>query len=128
MTGRGENLNNSNREGNEDRENRKRHEQSADKTSGSRENDRIDDQVDGDEHDQIDTYRLMEAVDAALHASEEIAQYTGKPRPYPADLMGSALQPDMLAPFTYHEIEEASKFLLRMGEVSPSVRERKSTI
>lgn len=122
MTGRGEDLNNSNREGNEDRDTRKRHEQSADQASDSRENDQVD------EHDQMDTYRLMEAVDAALHASEEVAQYTGKPRPYPADLMGSALQPDMLAPFTFHEIEEASKFLLRMGEVSPSKRERKSTI
>ena len=81
-----------------------------------------DEQVD---HDQIEITRFMEAVDAAFHAAEEIAQYTGQPRPYPADLMGTALQPPCLAPFTLHEIEEASRFLLRMDEVSPSVRARK---
>lgn len=77
------------------------------------------------ESEEIDSHRLMEAVDAALNASEEIAQYTGQPRPYPADLMGSALQPPCLAPFTFHEIEEASRFLLRMDEVSPSIRAKK---
>lgn len=127
MTGRGENLNNDR----EDRDPRKRHEKPRDRANdpveGHAKND-FNDGHDQDDHDQIDSYRLMEAVDAALRASEEIAQYTGNPRPYPADLMGTALQPDMLAPFTLHEIEEASKFLLRMGEVSPSGRGRKSAI
>ncbi len=74
---------------------------------------------------EIDSGRLMDAVDAALHASQEIADYTGQPRPYPADLMGTALQPPCLAPFTLYEIEQASQFLRRMDEVSASVRERK---
>lgn len=74
---------------------------------------------------EIDSGRLMDAVDAALHAAQEIADYTGQPRPYPADLMGTAPQPPCLAPFTLYEIEQASQFLRRMDEVSASVRERK---
>ena len=42
---------------------------------------------------------------------------THGPRPYPADLMGSAIQPDCLADFTRSEIDEASEFLARMGYV-----------
>ncbi|MBL8963669.1 MAG: hypothetical protein KF787_05675 [Phycisphaeraceae bacterium] len=74
---------------------------------------------------QIDALRLMEAVDAAYAAAEEIAQYTGQPRPYPADLMGGPMQPACLAPFTLFEIEEASRFLRRMDQVCPSVREQR---
>ncbi|GMV27650.1 MAG: hypothetical protein AMXMBFR58_36810 [Phycisphaerae bacterium] len=81
----------------------------------------------GDDHEgegseTLDSLRLMEAVDAALAASEEIAQYTGQARPYPADLMGSALQPQCLTPFTLFEIEQASQFLRRLDMVGPSVR------
>ncbi len=72
--------------------------------------------------DQIDGLRLIEAVEAALSAAQEIAEYTGQARPYPADLMGTALQPPCLAPFTLYEIEQASQFLRRMDEVGPSCR------
>ncbi|MCC6428809.1 MAG: hypothetical protein IT435_18550 [Phycisphaerales bacterium] len=76
--------------------------------------------------DQVDSLRLMEAVDAALTASIEIAEYTGQDtRPYPADLMGTSLQPACLAPFTLYEIEQASQFLRRMDEVGPSCRAKR---
>jgi hypothetical protein len=65
--------------------------------------------------DQVSPERLLEAAEAALAAARDVAQYTGGPIPYPADLMGSELQPDSLAQFTRYEIEQASLFLLRMG-------------
>lgn len=63
--------------------------------------------------------RLCEAAEAALRAAADVAEYTGGPWPYPADLMGSPLQPDCLAPFTKYEIEAASEFLVRMGAIEP---------
>jgi predicted Zn-dependent protease len=68
---------------------------------------------------QLDPQRLMQAVEAALHAAKDVQEHTGGPLPYPADLMGSPLQPDMLAEFTKFEIEEASEFLVRLGEIAP---------
>jgi len=67
--------------------------------------------------EEIDPTRLCEAAEAALAAANEVAEYTGGPRPYPADLMGSELQPPCLEPFTRWEIEQASEFLLRLGEI-----------
>lgn len=66
---------------------------------------------------QLDPQRLMQAAEAALHAARDVQEHTGGPLPYPADLMGSPLQPDMLAEFTKFEIEQASEFLVRMGEI-----------
>ena len=63
--------------------------------------------------------RLCEAAEAALRAAADVAEYTGGPWPYPADLMGSPLQPDFLAPFTKWEMEQASEFLVRMGAIEP---------
>ncbi len=37
----------------------------------------------------------------------------------PADLMGSELQPDFLAPYTKWEMEQACEFLVRMGAIEP---------
>jgi hypothetical protein len=65
--------------------------------------------------DQLSPERLLEAAEAALAAARDVAEYTGGPLPYPADLMGSELQPDILSGFTHYEIEQASAFLLRMG-------------
>jgi len=71
--------------------------------------------------DEIDPQRLCDAAKAALEAAADVAEYTGKPAPYPADLMGSALQPDCLAEYTKWEIEQACDFLVRMGMLeSPS--------
>jgi hypothetical protein len=65
--------------------------------------------------DQLSPERLLEAAEVALEAARDVAEYTGGPMPYPADLMGSELQPDCLARFTKYEIEQASLFLVRMG-------------
>lgn len=67
---------------------------------------------------KLDPERLMQATEAAMQAAEDVAEYTQGPLPYPADLMGSPLQPDVLASFTKYEIEVASEFLARMGYIS----------
>ena len=70
-------------------------------------------------NEQLDPTRLCEIADIALRASIEVAEYTETAvRPYPADLLGGPLQPDALAPFTRFEIESASAFLWRLGEVA----------
>jgi hypothetical protein len=65
--------------------------------------------------DRLDPERLHFAAQEALRAAEEVAGYTGGPRPYPLDLMGSELQPEYLAEFTRWEIEQACDYLVRMG-------------
>lgn len=71
--------------------------------------------------DEMDPQRLCDAAKAAMEAAADVAEYTGKPAPYPADLMGSELQPDCLSEFTKWEIEQACGFLVRMGFLeSPS--------
>jgi hypothetical protein len=67
--------------------------------------------------EQISPERLCEAAEAALRAAVEVAEYTGGPWPYPADLMGGPLQPDYLAGFTRWEMEQASEFLVRLGMI-----------
>ena len=67
--------------------------------------------------DHLSPERLFEAVEAALHAAEENAEFTGGPAPYPLDLMGSPVQPECLSPFTRFEIEQACEFLVRMGTI-----------
>lgn len=78
------------------------------------------------EHDQMDSERLLQAAEAAMRAADEIAEYTGGPRPYPADLMGSELQPDYLAEFTKWEIEQACEFLVRMGMLDAPPQEHRA--
>jgi hypothetical protein len=63
----------------------------------------------------IDPDRLMNAVDATLAAAADVAAYTGGPIIYPADLMGTPMQPECLADFTKWEIEQACEFLTRCG-------------
>lgn len=63
----------------------------------------------------IDADRLVAAAEAALRAAVDVSEYTGGPWPYPADLMGTALQPDFLSEFTKWEIEQACDFLVRLG-------------
>jgi hypothetical protein len=76
------------------------------------------------DENRLSADRLIEVAEAALDASKEIAEYTGQGMPYPADLMGTALQPASLAPFTLFEVEQASEFLFRLGEVMPTMRKR----
>jgi hypothetical protein len=65
----------------------------------------------------IEPDRLLQAAEAAIMAAEDVAEYTGGPRPYPLDLMGAPLQPDCLSEFTRDEIKEACEFLVRLGEL-----------
>jgi hypothetical protein len=69
------------------------------------------------EHDRISYSRLMDAAEAALHASLQAADDRGGESVYPADLMGHPDQPDVLADYTRFEIEEASAFLARLGVI-----------
>jgi hypothetical protein len=69
--------------------------------------------------DQLTPERLLEVAEVALAAARDVAEYTGGPLPYPADLMGTSLQPDVLAQFTRYEVEQASLFLSRMGLLEP---------
>ena len=76
--------------------------------------------------EQLSPERLCEAAEAALRAAVEVAEYTGGPWPYPADLMGSPLQPEFLSPFTRWEMEQASEFLVRLGMIEAPKRKAKS--
>ena len=46
--------------------------------------------------EHLDPDRLVAAAEAALRAAVDVADYTGGPWPYPADLMGTPLQPEFL--------------------------------
>lgn len=67
--------------------------------------------------EEMSPERLCEAAEAALHAAVEVAQHTGGRWPYPADLMGGPMQPSCLAEFTRFEIDEACRFLVRLGMI-----------
>jgi hypothetical protein len=73
----------------------------------------------------IEPDRLLQAAEASLMAAEDVAEYTGGPRPYPLDLMGAPLQPDCLSEFTREEIKQACEFLVRLGELEPPLAKRK---
>ena len=68
---------------------------------------------------QMSPGRLCEAAEAALEAALEFAAHTRGPVPYPADIMGHEKQPAILSNFTMWEIEQASEFLVRLGEIAP---------
>lgn len=76
---------------------------------------------------QLDPDRLLRAAEAALLAAEDVVEYTGGPRPYPLDLLGSPLQPDYLAEFTREEIRQACEFLIRLGELEPPESRKPTT-
>lgn len=79
------------------------------------------------QREQIEPDRLLQAAEAALMAADDVAEYTGGPRPYPLDLMGAPLQPDCLTEFTREEIKQACEFLVRLGELEPRrARRRKA--
>ncbi len=74
------------------------------------------------QHEQLSPERLCDAAEAAMKAVVEAA--AGGAWPYPADLMGSANQPECLCQFTRWEIEQASEFLVRLGMIEPPERDR----
>jgi hypothetical protein len=63
----------------------------------------------------IDPDRLWAATEAALEGAADVAAFTGGPIPYPADLVGSAMQPECMRGFMKWEITAACEFLMRMG-------------
>ncbi|MFN7022260.1 MAG: hypothetical protein ACK4WH_13160 [Phycisphaerales bacterium] len=72
-----------------------------------------------DQRDEIKPERLCDAAEAALRAVVEAAQHNGGRWEYPADLMSAPLHPVCLNGFTLDEIEQASRFLVRMGIIEP---------
>ena len=54
---------------------------------------------------QADAAHLLEAAEAAYQAVQENAEFNHGKATYPADLMGTPVQPECLAPFTKWEIE-----------------------
>lgn len=63
--------------------------------------------------------RLCDAAEAALRAMVEVSQRTGGGWVYPSDLMSRPVHPACLDEFTPEEIEQASRFLVRMGIIEP---------
>lgn len=59
--------------------------------------------------------RLVEAAEAVLKAVVEAAEAFGGHWPYPPDLMGTEYQPAVLDHFTRGEVEEGTRFLIRLG-------------
>lgn len=63
-----------------------------------------------------DHNRLLDAADASMRAAHlRTRQLGGGPIEYPADLVGTPLQPECLDGFAKSEVEEACDFLLRLG-------------
>jgi len=76
--------------------------------------------------DTLDPDRLVEAAEASLCAAVENAEFTGGAWPYPADLMGSPIQPACLSRFARWEIEKACEFLVRLGVLErPDIARRR---
>ncbi len=65
--------------------------------------------------EQMDPKRLCDVATACLAAAAELGQQVGRTWPYPADLMGTAMQPRCLATFKRWEVEQACEFLVRLG-------------
>lgn len=72
----------------------------------------------------VDPERLCEAAEAALKAVVEVAQVNGGRWIYPADIMSAQTHPSYFAGFTALEIEQASRFLARMGIIEPRTTPR----
>ncbi len=64
-------------------------------------------------YETIPPDRLMDAVDAIFEALTELGEASFKV--HPAQLMGHEGQPEVFVHFTRKEIEEAARFLDRLG-------------
>ncbi len=63
----------------------------------------------------IPANRLFDAAEACVNGARAVAEATGDGFIWPPDFMGTPLQPPCLDDFTMYEVEEASKFLVRLG-------------
>jgi hypothetical protein len=72
-----------------------------------------------DEGANIAPERLCEAAEAALKAVVEVSQRNGGRWIYPTDIMTGPMHPTCLKGFTLDEIEQASRFLVRLGVIDP---------
>jgi hypothetical protein len=70
-------------------------------------------------HEQIPADRLAEAADIVLRALREYAEEHGGAVIYPTDLLGSPDQPRALCELTRFEVEQAARFLVRLGFIPP---------
>lgn len=68
-------------------------------------------------NEQITPDRLCDAAEAVMHAVVEVAERKKGGWVYPPELLGSADQPECLCDFTRWEVEEATRFLIRLGMV-----------
>lgn len=66
--------------------------------------------------EMISPERLMETVDAVFNAWESHAS-NGIPLRHPLEILGAPDMPECLKEFTKYEVEEASKFLERVGVI-----------
>jgi hypothetical protein len=69
--------------------------------------------------EQLSPERQCEAAEAALEAAAEAGADAGVIMSNPADLVGTAKQPQCLTGFARWEIEQASAFLIRLGFLQP---------
>lgn len=65
--------------------------------------------------EQLHPTRLCVAADAVLEAVVEVAEGLNGSYVHPPRLMGSTIQPECLCEFTLFEVEEATRFLVRLG-------------
>jgi hypothetical protein len=65
--------------------------------------------------EQIQPQRLLDAADAVLEAVIEVGKDFDGLYVHPPQLMGSKLQPECLCEYYVFEVEEATKFLVRLG-------------
>ena len=65
--------------------------------------------------EQIQPERLLDAADAVLEAVIEVGKDFDGLYVHPPQLMGSKLQPECLCEFYVFEVEEATRFLMRLG-------------
>jgi hypothetical protein len=65
--------------------------------------------------EQIQPERLLEAADAVLEAIIEVAEEFDGLYMHPPQLLGTTLQPLCLRDFTAYEVQEATRFLVRLG-------------
>lgn len=81
---------------------------------------------DKNESAEIEPQRLCDAAEAALKAVVEVSQRNGGRWVYPTEIMSGPMHPACLNGFTRGEIEQASRFLVRMGILEPMKSPRKA--
>ncbi|MHC4217043.1 MAG: hypothetical protein ACYSU7_01170 [Planctomycetota bacterium] len=69
----------------------------------------------GSSSENIQPERLMDAADAVLEAIVEVAEDFDGLYVHPPQLMGSKYQPACLCEYYVFEVEEATRFLTRLG-------------